>query len=40
MDFILEVLVTNSERCQEMLACLQEAFYLKHPTTLVAKDVS
>jgi len=38
MDFILEVLMTNNARCQEVLACLQQAFYLKHPKTLVAID--
>jgi hypothetical protein len=40
MDFILEVLMTNIERCQEVLACLQEAFHWQHPKTLVAIDFS
>jgi hypothetical protein len=39
-DFILEVLTTNNERCQEVLACLQGAFHLKHPKTLVAINFS
>jgi hypothetical protein len=38
MDFILDVLMTNSERCQEVLACLQEAFHSKHPRMLAAID--
>jgi hypothetical protein len=40
MAFILEVLMTNNERCQEVLACLQEVFHSKHPKMLVAIDFS